>query len=608
MPLPSDLLNPISAEKPCGENLLYDKLFDEIKEARREDDDVPSGDWARTRKVADWPKTIKLISTALTTKTKDLQLTAWLAEAMLRREGIAGLREVLDLNRSLIETYWDTVWPELEDGDAEFRAGKLQWIGDKLDRAVRESALTRSGLNWYQFRESRAVPSEDACAESNEKLVTRQTLIAEGKVPPEQFDKDFDGSPKTFYANLEAAYEGTLESLALLGEACDAKFGNDSPSFATLRGTLEEVHQTVHSLLQRKREKEPDAPVEAEAGAEVVEEEAAAWEAPAATVRAAAPRKGGALTAEPVDRDDAVSRVVAAARFLRQNEPYSPAAYMLLRGLRWGELRAAGYVDESLLAPPPTEIRQKLKGLSLEGNWSEVLETAETAMGLECGRGWLDLQRYACRACYELGSYYEPIRTAIISGLRALLTDFAQLPDLTMLDDTPTANTETRTWIQEQVAAAPAAAGEAAPEPWGMTVQEAPAHSGAEAGIPPPPDTFDLAMQAARAGRAQDGIELLMRELGQERSGRGRFHRKVQLSQLCVSTSHENIALPMLQELAAEIDRRKLEDWEAPDMVASPLALLHQCLGKSGGDAGERARLYAWICRLDPLMALKLTR
>ena len=50
--------------------------------------------------------------------------------------------------------------------------------------------------------------------------------------------------------------------------------------------------------------------------------------------------------------------------------------------------------------------------------------------------------------------------------------------------------------------------------------------------------------------------------------GRGRFHRKVQLSQLCVSTSHENIALPILQELAAEIERRKLEDWETPDLVA----------------------------------------
>ena len=609
MPLPSDLLNPISDARPAGENLQYAPAFDKIKEARRADDDVPQGDWAHVRKVADWPLTIRLINEALATKTKDLQLTAWLAEAMLRREGITGLREVLDLNRALLENFWDTLYPELEDGDAEFRAGKLQWVGDKLEPAVKQVALTRTGLNWYQYRESRAVGTEEA-ADTEEKQRARQQAIAEGKVPAEQFDKDFDATPKTFYVNLEAAFDGTLESLALLGDVCDAKFGDVSPSFATLRNVLEEVRQTVHSLLQRKREKEPDAPV-AEPAAEVslVEDEAPAEvEVPAAAVRvAAAPaRRGASLSADPVDRADAVTRIVASAKFLRQEDPYSPAPYLLLRGLRWGELRAAGdRIDETLLAPPPTEIRQKLKSMALESNWTEVLDAAETAMGMECGRGWLDLQRYAGRACYELGSYYEPIRTAIISGLRALLADYPQLPDLTMMDDTPTANSETRAWIQEHVAAAPAASAEPAQPAWNLPVQD---ESPAQPGVPQPPDPYDLAMEAARSGRAQDGIELLMRELGQEHSGRGRFHRKVQLSQLCVSTGHENIALPILQELAAEIERRKLEDWESPDLVARPLALLYQCLGKSGDDAGQRVKLYSWICRLDPLMALNVSR
>src|SRR6266702_1952490 len=190
---------------------------------------------------------------------------------MRRRGGICRLRGVLDLRRGMVENFWDTLYPELEDGDAEFRAGKLQWIGDKLERAVKESALTRSGLNWYQHRESRTIPTEDAIADNYEKQQARQTAIAEGKIPPEQFDKDFDASPKTFYVNLEAAFDGTLESLALLGDACDAKFGNDSPGFGTLRKALEEVRQTVHSLLQRKREKEPDAPVEGEAPVEASE-------------------------------------------------------------------------------------------------------------------------------------------------------------------------------------------------------------------------------------------------------------------------------------------------------------------------------------------------
>jgi type VI secretion system protein ImpA len=295
-----------------------------------------------------------------------------------------------------------------------------------------------------------------------------------------------------------------------------------------------------------------------------------------------------------------VARVVAAAKYLRRENPYDPAPYLMLRGLRWGELRAAGEtIDQTMLTPPPTEIRQSLKRLSLDSNWAGVLEAAESAMGMECGRGWLDLQRYVARACYEQGSYHEPIRSGVISGLRALLADYPQLPGLTLMDDTPTANAETAAWIKEQVSAGPARGygsesyGDA-PEP--------------ETGVPAPPDPFELAMKAARQGRPQDGIELLMREMAQERSGRARFHRKVQLAQLCVSCGYDGVAFPILQEVAAEIERRKLEEWEASDMVAHPLVLLYKCLAKNGSTPEEIQKLYSWICRMDPLAAMNVSR
>jgi hypothetical protein len=239
----------------------------------------------------------------------------------------------------------------------------------------------------------------------------------------------------------------------------------------------------------------------------------------------------------------------------------------------------------------------------MDSNWTEVLEQAETAMATECGRGWLDLQRYVCRACHELGSSYEPIRAAIISGLRALLADYPGLPEMTMTDDIAAANAETLAWIKEQVQIAPPApAAEAPPQP----VWEP--QPSAEPGAPAPPDAFELAMEAARQGRPQEGIELLMREMAQERAGRARFHRRAQLAQLCVSAGYEAVALPILQDLAAEIERRKLEDWEAPDLLAHPLALLYRSLAGAGGSEEQRQKLYSWICRLDPLQALNVSR
>jgi type VI secretion system protein ImpA len=605
MPLRNDLLDPIPGENPSGQNLRYAPVYDKIKEARREDEDATQGEWKYERKLADWPAVIKLAGETIATKSKDLQLAAWLTEALLRTQGVAGLKEGLDLLKALTETFWDTLYPEIEDDDLELRAAPLEWVGMRLDRYVRQAPLTRSGYHWFQYKDSRKVPTEADVEENSAKAEIRAALIHEGKLTQEEFEKGFDNSPKAYYVALATSFEGALESMHALDDLCTEKFGNVAPSFSTLRNALEEVQQQVRSFLQKKREKEPDAPV---AAAEP-EPQADSWSSepePEPVTDTAAParprRAGGPLAAEPVDRADAIARVVSAAKFMRSENACDPAPYLMLRGLRWGELRAAGEViDQAMLAAPPSELRQALKKAALESNWHEVLEHAETAMGLECGRGWLDVQRYVSRACYESGSYYEPVRSAVISGVRALLADYPSLPELTMMDDTATANTETQAWIRDEVKP-----GAAAPPP-----VEAPSwnvESPAEPGIQTPLDVFELALMSARAGRPQEGIEMLMREMTQERTGRGRFQRKAQLAQLCVGTAHEPIAFPILKDLAAEIERRKLEDWEAPDLLAHPLVLLYRCLTRMDGNQEETQKLYSWICRLDPLAALNVSR
>ena len=58
---------------------------------------------------------MKLAGEALATRSKDLQLAAWLTEAQLGREGFAGLREGLELTRALIERFWDHLHPQADD-------------------------------------------------------------------------------------------------------------------------------------------------------------------------------------------------------------------------------------------------------------------------------------------------------------------------------------------------------------------------------------------------------------------------------------------------------------------------------------------------------------
>src|SRR5262245_21897621 len=89
MPLRDDLLNPIAGDDPSRANLRYDPVTDKIKEARREDLNVPQGDWKTTLKTADYVQVVKLGSDALAKRGKDLQIAVWLVDAHVRREGFA---------------------------------------------------------------------------------------------------------------------------------------------------------------------------------------------------------------------------------------------------------------------------------------------------------------------------------------------------------------------------------------------------------------------------------------------------------------------------------------------------------------------------------------
>ena len=154
MPLRDDLLNPIPGDNPSGVNLRYDRIYDQIKEARTEDDEsIPTGAWQRQAKKADLPLVIKIAGEALATKSKDLQLAAWLTEAHVRREGLALIQPCLQLFRDLQEQFWETIYPEIEDGDIGMRAMPIEWVSNRVAALMREAPITKSGLNYYQYKE-----------------------------------------------------------------------------------------------------------------------------------------------------------------------------------------------------------------------------------------------------------------------------------------------------------------------------------------------------------------------------------------------------------------------------------------------------------------------
>src|SRR5205823_6129763 len=235
----NDLLNPIPGPNPSGINLRYHSLYDEIKAARRQEEQPPLGMTERDRKMADNPLVIKLTTDALITKTKDLQLAAWLVEALLKASGFGGLKDGLFLCCGLIEKFWDTVYPELEEGDPQPRGAPLSFIGTKLEIPLKlVPDVEKATYGALDYQQSREIGYEDQ-AKTDDAKKRRSQLIKEGRVAPEAFDKAFEETPKKFYAQAEKDIEGCLQILSQLKASCDPKFGEEGPSFVPLRSALE---------------------------------------------------------------------------------------------------------------------------------------------------------------------------------------------------------------------------------------------------------------------------------------------------------------------------------------------------------------------------------
>ncbi len=606
MTLPDDLLKPISEENPGGEDLHFAPIYDEIKEARRQDDELSQGQWVTERKVADFYQVLKLTQEALATRSKDLWLAAWMTEGLLKLQSFTGLRQGLQVCTGLVDQFWDTMFPPLEDGDSELRSAPLEWIGTKLEPSLKGLALNNAGHSWYKFKESRTVGYEaQATAEAAKKL--RNKAIQEGKLPPEAFDQSFADTPKAFYFDGEKALDASLKALSDLNKICGDKFGSNAPSFGQLHTALTEIRHTVHGFLEKKREKEPD-PVEeqpkAATGSPAEQSDGSPSPAGEADGFKGAAQPAGTWIAaraesEPAGRRDAIAAVASAAAYLRQREPFSPAPYLMMRGLRWGELRAAAAAaDQTAMEAPPTEVRQEIKRLALQRKWKELLELAENVMSLPCSRGWLDLQRFVVEACIALGDEYNVIAVAIRSEIRALLRDLPELLDARLMDDTAVANSETQTWLRGLMQESNDVTPSVQPPPAPVADNHV---SGWQKNFV---DSYALATDALRAGQEQKAFEVMFKEVERQRSGRGRFQRRLQLVQLCMTAGKDAIAQPLLDDITAAIDAHKLEEWEDREMIASALATILKSSKKVQADAKEKQKLFERICRLDPVQAL----
>lgn len=399
-------------------------------------------------KKADYRLVIKLAGDALAKRSKDIRLAEWLVEAQFKMEGFPVLLPGIALIHSLQETFWPTLHPQMEeDGDLQLRALAVEAATRQLAVAVRRAPLTQSGLSLDDYLESRHIGYEkDATTEAKQEI--RRDAIATGKLCAEDFDRDFEATPKSFYVDANDILEQALAATGLLDEFQQEKYGDAAPNLTRLRTSLEEVYQLAASLLNERRKTEPDPlpVVEAPAGEGAAvggESQPAAGEGPSTL-------DGLSPSAAVSQLGEAYLQVVRSAEFFFESNPVSPVAYLVCTGLRFGETRMQGPVPAPGFAVGPApEMRRSLRTLAGRGAWRELLRASIPILASECSRAWLDLHRYIWRAGQETGA--NAISSAVVGTVRSLLEERPELRHWILEDDTGAANPETQQWIDTTV-------------------------------------------------------------------------------------------------------------------------------------------------------------
>ena len=262
-----DILEPISIDQPAGVDLRWTPQWDRIKEARRADDGLVSGKWAKKEhKDSDWRLAQELSVALLSKQSKDLQLALWLTEASVHLHGFAGLRDGLKIMRELMARFWDDLYPRMEDGP-EDRAGPFEWLNEKFIDSIFAIPITvrnSQGLD-YSFNDlqdarrvglSASYMTADGEIDS-EKKKNYDEAVAAGHISMEMFEYAVKETSRASYEDLNLDCQQACEEFAALERIIDDKFGEAAPNLSALRNTLGEVKLAIENWLEKARLAEP---------------------------------------------------------------------------------------------------------------------------------------------------------------------------------------------------------------------------------------------------------------------------------------------------------------------------------------------------------------
>ncbi len=317
----------------------YFRLRDARADARAAERQTDS-DSTRPGGIENWQLVREHASSILGRVGKDIEVAAWLTEALVRLDGIDGLADGAWLMAGLVERYWDGgLFPLPDEDGLDGRISPLAGLNGigadgTLMQPLRKLTLFVRGdgmpVTVWRFEQAEEVEGIGDAARKKQRL-------AAGALPFRTLEEE----ARTFgAAQLGEVGQGARRALKgwqALGVLLDRLAGSASPPTSRVAGVLEKILRVAerYAPAQSAEAAPPPPDTQAESTEPVPDgnDEAAGG---------AARRQQPATRLQPT-RDEMLAGLATIAEFFRVHEPHSPLSYTLDEAVRrarlsWPEL------------------------------------------------------------------------------------------------------------------------------------------------------------------------------------------------------------------------------------------------------------------------------
>ena len=542
-------IEPISEASPCGDNIRYDAVFEELEAELAKQESLNS-------ETVDWKRVSDLSSKIIKESSKDMLVGAYLTQALLITEGYTGLAVGLKILNDMVDKHWDCLFPPAKRMRA--RTTAVTWLSERAGNFITENAPTAKDAN--------------AVIEAAKYIRQLDGNLAEKMGDAAPMVTDLSRPLKNYKQSAEA------ELAQSAAPAAEAPIAAAAPSSDVGTNAAETV-------------KASEAPAAAAAPAPRSAKAEKSTVAVKEVGDVASDNDAKKVLRNMQDNARKVTTYWAGAKLS------DARAYRVSRVAAWLMIEAAPPATDGVTQiMPPAADRLKFFATNIEkSEFSTVVPELEKTLAR--APFWLDGHNMVVTSLRAMGGEYEKAATTVISELRHLLQRIPELINLSFSDQTPFASDQTKMWVESEVmvaggsdAGASSATASGASNAWDDALAEA--------------------RKKAASGDKEAALAIFDKGIAGAGQVRDKFYWRCSLADLLLQTGEAQAASNLLKPMTQQVENFRLTEWE-PELLSKIYKLLYQSYRKQQGKKKEDAAInelvdstYDMLCWFDPVTAL----